>query len=342
MSRRVFPAVCCLFWFFLSAPGARPEAEPMPPAKPLVGAYYFIWYDTTSGFHIKNPDGSDALMDHPPTLKDFSYTSVAWHETQLRDMQAAKLDFLLPVYWGAPDGSNAWSDIGVKTLVRAWKKLVAAGEKPPKIGMFYDTTTLQFNQSHRHIDLSIEAGKLWFYDTIRRFYLMVPSQARFTVDGRPVIWLYSAGFAARPDPAIFAYVREKFSEDFGVLPFIVKEISWPGPADLDYQWGGALTLRLNGAAALGPGYDDRAVPGRNHIIVARKAGDRYRQAWEKLLALDVAQRPKIAVVETWNEFHEGTDIADSKEYGRQYIDLTARYAKRFKRGDQLKPGKDQK
>jgi hypothetical protein len=29
-------------------------------------------------------------------------------------------------------------------------------------------------------------------------------------------------------------------------------------------------------------------------------------------------------VETWNEFHEATDVAASKEYDRQYIDLTAK------------------
>jgi hypothetical protein len=337
MSRRYFPAIYCLFFFFLSSLGARVEANTTSPPQPLVGAYYFIWYDIKSGFHLKNPDGSDALVDHPPTLKDFSYTSVAWHKIQLRGMEAAKLDFLLPVYWGAPDGSNAWSDIGVKTLVRAWKKLAAAGDKPPKIGMFYDTTTLQFNRSQQHIDLSTEAGKYWFYDTIRQFYLLVPPQGRFTIDGRPVIWLYSAGFAAKQDLTLFDFVRQKFAADFGCPPFIVNEISWPGKADMDYQWGGALFPHFNGVAALGPGFDNRAVPDRNHIVAPRKNGDRYRQAWEKLLSLEPSQRPKIAVIETWNEFHEGTDIAESKEYGRQYINLTTQYVERFKRGEWFKP-----
>jgi hypothetical protein len=34
-------------------------------------------------------------------------------------------------------------------------------------------------------------------------------------------------------------------------------------------------------------------------------------------------------LETWNEYFEGTDIADSKEYGRQYIELTRFYADQF-------------
>jgi hypothetical protein len=38
------------------------------------------------------------------------------------------------------------------------------------------------------------------------------------------------------------------------------------------------------------------------------------------------------MIETWNEFHEGTDIAESKEYGRQYIELTRKYSDLFKQG----------
>jgi len=340
MSRQFFPAMCFLFIVGLGAFGAGIKADQNPPMQPLVGTYYFIWYDAPSGFHLKNPDGSDALVDHPPTMEDFSYRSVTWHEEQLQDMLAAKLDFVLPVYWGAPDGSHNWSDIGVKTLVQAWEKLSAGGVAPPKIGMFYDTSTLQYNRSKMTIYLSTENGKLWFYNTIKQFYLLIPPQARFTLEGRPVIWLYVSSFCGKAEPEIFDFVREKFIADFGVAPYIIKEISWPGEADLDYKWGGAIYLRLNGVAALGPGYDDRAVPGRNHTVVSRKDGDRYRQAWEKLLSLELAQRPKIAVIETWNEFHEGTDIAESREYGRQYIDLTAKYAERFKKQELPKPAEN--
>ncbi len=38
----------------------------------------------------------------------------------------------------------------------------------------------------------------------------------------------------------------------------------------------------------------------------------------------------MVLIETWNELHEGTDICDSKEFGRQYIELTEKYAKLFR------------
>ena len=36
------------------------------------------------------------------------------------------------------------------------------------------------------------------------------------------------------------------------------------------------------------------------------------------------------MIETWNEFHEGTDIAHSREYGRHYLELNRQYADLFK------------
>ena len=39
---------------------------------------------------------------------------------------------------------------------------------------------------------------------------------------------------------------------------------------------------------------------------------------------------RILAIETWNELDEGTGIFDSREFGRQYIELTRRYADIFK------------
>jgi hypothetical protein len=66
---------------------------------PLLVTSYFYWYDDETRGHLVNHDGSDALTDHPPTLKGFSYKSVDWHARQLADMIAAGIDVLLPVYW---------------------------------------------------------------------------------------------------------------------------------------------------------------------------------------------------------------------------------------------------
>src|SRR5262249_37377839 len=43
---------------------------------------------------------------------------------------------------------------------------------------------------------------------------------------------------------------------------------------------------------------------------------------------------RLVHIETWNEYHEGTDIAASREYGRQYIELNRKFVDMFKTGIQ--------
>jgi hypothetical protein len=109
---------------------------PFRAGQPLIATSYFYWYDIETGAHILNADGSDALTDHPPTLKGFSYKSVDWHARQLEDMIAAGIDVVLPVYWGTPLDDHGFSDAGLPKLVEARQRLLAAGKRPPAIGMF--------------------------------------------------------------------------------------------------------------------------------------------------------------------------------------------------------------
>jgi hypothetical protein len=146
----------------------------------IVGTYYFYWYCTDTKEHIVNPeDGSDGLTDHPPTLKGFSYKSVNWHKKQLRHMSDAGIDVLLATFWGAPSERNEraslyWSYAGLGPLVQAREELLREGARPPRIGLFYDTSTLQFNEWGLHIDLTTDYGKRWFYATVRDFYSAIP------------------------------------------------------------------------------------------------------------------------------------------------------------------------
>jgi hypothetical protein len=131
------------------------------------------------------------------------------------------------------------------------------------------------------------------------------------------------------------YVRREFQRDFGVEPFIVKEVSWQGRADAAFAWGAAVRPNVHDVAGVGPGYDHSAVPGREPLVRDREGGAFYRQSWERLLSHNPTTRPSIAIVETWNEWHEGTDIAPSKQYGRQYVELTRQYADWWRAGKRV-------
>jgi len=312
----------------------------------FVATYYFYWYDDASGAHFIDGDRSDALTDHPANPKGYSYKRAAWHKKELQDIAAAGIDVALPVFWGSPacgsppSRGDTWSYEGLVPLVEAAESLIAEGAKPPRIGMFYDTSTLQYNAAGRRVDLSTPDGKAWFYVTIRDFFSLIPPRLWATIDGRPIVFLYAAAFAAggTDDPKLLEYLAAHFAKDFGgARPYVVAEQSWRLPADSTYAWGAAFGLRSLGVASLGPGYDDSAVPGRTTPKADREGGAFYRRNWELLLAMNPARRPNIVAVETWNELHEGTDIAESREYGRQYIDLTRRYAEAWKAGKRVQP-----
>ena len=83
-------------------------------------------------------------------------------------------------------------------------------------------------------------------------------------------------------------------------------------------------------AEVGPGFTSFDEQGPDAVDTPRRAGAYY----EENLRLAVASGRKIMAIETWNELDEGTGILETREFGRQYIELTRRYADLFKRGDQ--------
>jgi len=316
------------------APSAFAESVSFASTQRLVGTYYFYWYNSETKEHIIDGDGSDALTTHPATLEDFSYKSVRWHKQQLNDMIAAGIDVVLPVFWGAPSEQSTrahlhWSYAGLPPLVQAREELVREGKTPPRIGLFYDTSTLRYNAWGEHVDLTTDYGRQWFYATVRDFFSMIPPKHWAMIDGRAIVLLYSASFAKKHDQSVVDHTRAQFAKEFGGRGlYFVAQDSWRVKADDVCAWGGALGLKNPGVAALGPGYDHSAVPGRTPLIVNRAGGKFYEDQWLKFLR----RRTNFVMVETWNEFHEGTDIAESKEYGRQYIELTRKYSDLFKQG----------
>ena len=315
--------------FFPLQVGDHESADSFKLGQPIVGTTYFYWYDIDTKSHIVNPDGTDALTTHPADMNDISYKRVSWHKRQLQDMIAAGVDFVIPVFWGVPGKYEGWSFAGLGPLVEAHSALEEEGLCPPAIGLFYDTSILRWNGfnedgTNYHVDLTTDFGKDWFYTAIRDFFSLIPPSKWARVDGKPIVFLYAAAFAKKQEPKQFEYVRRRFKKDFSLEPFIVKSPQWEGQADAMYSWGAAVNgpLIYRQVVSLGPGYDHSAVPGRTPLVVDRRDGQTYIERWTKVLQMNPENRPWMVHVETWNEWHEGTDVAESREYGRSYIVLT--------------------
>jgi hypothetical protein len=187
---------------------------------------------------------------------------------------------------------------------------------------------------------------------IRGFYNEVPARVRAKVDGRPVVWLWAAYFDIRFDRSLFDYITSQFEADYGVRPYLVGDEIWryahPSSGGVDYDqvmplddfyiWGAALNgfvQPTGGIAEVGPGYDERTLPGPDRIgrYQDREGGRFYEDNLQRAIN---AGAPVLAI-ETWNEFHEASDVADSAEYGRRYIELTRQYVDRFKSLDLALP-----
>jgi len=310
----------------------------------LVSTYYFYWHDLTDPARRARYDSGD--FKRPPDLDHYSFALPGTHLREFADMIEAGIDFVLPVYWGEPGHpgrTNAetcpryWSTDGIPPMVDALDVLAAQGSVL-KVGMFYDTTILA------NADLTTPSGKEYFYVNIRDFFSRIPPRHWAAIGGKPVVWLYDAWWTTGFDQSTFDHVAQRFGQDFGGLrPFIVLEQQWArsrvdGPSELIqadgmYAWGAAVfgfnpDPRLT-IAEVGPGFSNMAIcrSGAGCFDIDRETGGFYERALEQALVSD----RQILALETWNEFSEGTQIAETVQDGRLYIDLSRRYADRFKR-----------
>lgn len=303
----------------------------------LVGASYFYWYRWPDrGFFNDAAMTDDALTHHFVDPESVSMLSKDWHKKEASDAIDAGLDMLWPVYWGYPAVFETSTYVaGLYPLQDALDELETEGRTPPKLGMFYDTTTLR--NKTRWVepldglaDLTAFEGKDLFYRTIRSFFCAVHPRHWACIDGRPVVVLYKSGFVSDYDQTTIDYLNASFASDFGGLtPYVIRDASWDFATDSEYLWGATVNgPTLYDTAGVGPGYDDTAVPDRCTPIRLREDGNYYRWGWHQVLQAGV----DLVHVETWNEMFEGTEICESLEFGRQYINLTAFYISHFKAG----------
>ena len=304
-----------------------------------MATHYFYWYRwPNEHFKIPNDPASEGHYHHFVTPEKVSYLSEDWHAGELWMMKAAGIDVALPVYWGAPGaytkGDIGFSVTGLGPMVKAAQRL---GDRSPKLGLFYDTSTLLNDvrgmpPAGGRADLTTPAGKDLFAQTIVEYFERVPRRLWATMDGRALVVLYTSAFAAKWDEGLADYTRKAFAKRFpGESVFLVADVTWGKMGqDRTTEWGSTITgaKLFPGVAQIGPGYNDSPVPGRTTPFREREYGNYYRRSWQKA----IEHNPELVLLETWNEMHEGTEICQTEELGLKYVELSAEWIGRLRQG----------
>lgn len=222
-------------------------------------------------------------------------------------------------------------------MVEALDRLAAADAAAPKLGLFYDTSTLANDVCGREprggkADLTTAAGRALFCTTVTDYFAAIPERHWALHRGGALVVLYVSAFASRWDDGLGPALRTAFAERFpGRGVCLVADQSWGAIGqDLTTSWGAALwgPKTFAGVAQIGAGYDDRAVPGRRSPVREREDGAFYDFSWQQA----IASRPELVLLETWNEMHEGTELCPTREAGRQYLDRTRAWVDRLRTG----------
>jgi hypothetical protein len=74
-----------------------------------------------------------------------------------------------------------------------------------------------------------------------------------------------------------------------------------------------------------PGYNDTRLNRLKTFDSGRFDGELYAALWRAA----IRAAPDWILITSWNEWHEGTEIEPSLEYGDRYLQLTSRYSREF-------------
>ncbi len=283
-----------------TTPGGRPAV----PA--LVLSFYYPWWGRADGpsgkWYHWNPTTARHDVTDTPVLGLYDSNDSAVVRQHIRWAKEAGIDAFVSSWWGP----TSFEDHSLQVL------LAVAQQEHFKVSIILENP---FTPAELYDD----------FHTLLATRATSPAWLR--VNGRPVVFVY-ARIMNRFTPDDFrwafagtgAFTIADAQDSVQAAPF--DGVFSYGPVqDLDGYLGQEATQiaahhaagRIYVAAAV-PGYDDRVIrqPGR---YLARDSGAMFRRMWASAAGAD------WVTITSWNEWHEGTEIEPSLEYGRSYLDL---------------------
>ncbi len=326
MNRRfLLAALIILPLLLLSSPPASGR-QPMAPsaysvADPLVLAFYYPWFDESAWTY-------DRLSDLP--AEPYVSSDRVVMGRQIDQAKAAGIDAFV-VAWYGPGGGN-------QTETNLTALLEEAAARDFRIAVLFETTSPFF------AGLGDVASAMQHLSSV---HMNQPAYLR--VDGRPVVFFWRPTLYAIDswrsirDQVDAGYNQVWISEgvDTSYLQLFdghhLYSNTWNPPADLNAVNAKYSQLVRDGSSSYGspklwvatvmPGYNDTRIRGGG-FAQDRGGGAYFDQSWQAA----INSQPQWILINSFNEWPEGSYIEPSAAYGDLYIRKSAEWSAAFKGG----------
>lgn len=311
-------AVLCMTIMFGCNSGAvevddsEDDSTPPPNVQALVLAHYYPWYGT--------PDGPSGRWNHwdpvTPHHGSADTPSLGFYDSRDPEVLRQHID------WARDAGIDAFvvSWWGPRSFEEGSLNILLELLEEEQVEDFAITVMIEQASSGSNLR-----------DQIR--YVLErngASPAWLRADGRPVLFLFgrvasefsrSTLEAALGGRSVFAVADGvTFSDAAAAFDGILFYNPLPDLAGYESVFPDVVNEhnasgRIVVAAAL-PGYDDTNTVRPARFRISRTDGAMYRRMWR------TADLGDWVAITSWNEWHEGTEIEPSEEYGNLYLRLT--------------------
>jgi glycoprotein endo-alpha-1,2-mannosidase len=309
-----------------------PRIIPAPSAQSIGGqkvlAFYYPWYGTPDGPSKRwvawNPNLPNHGSTHAPVAGYYDSLDPETARRHIREAKAAGIDGFIASWWGL----STFEDRALSAL------LDVAEEEDFLVTVYYE-------------DAQVYSQIIADVSTIVSRYGSSP--AFLTVEGRPVVFFYvrvTAKFTLAEWEIVFTTLDGRGKSVFALADSLEPEfltvfqgLHTYNPVAIPIEEMGeqyrsvSLAARIQGAlfaATVLPGYQE-AVPRFDSPTADRADGETYRAYW----AVARASKAHWILITSFNEWHEGSEIEPSVEFGRLYLELTAEEAAVWRAGGDL-------
>ena len=327
------------------SPGKAMTEKTVEDLQGKVYAFYYPWYGNNKGpsgepFHwdFYTNERIQTSTDYPLLGPYDSYDSRVIH-AHIALAQQAGIDGFIASWWGP----HSFEDKALTTI------LDVAEEMDFEVSAYYESVrTMTQQQVTSELEYLIDN-----YGDHPAF---------LHESGEPVVFVYVPSYNNR-DAEFWLQVRETVENqhgpitliadhgDFDLFPAFEAFHTYIYTGDQSYQVFSEaqkrMSIRFTGSAeekitslkngenlllyekpffvTVNPGFWFYE-KGPGDLLAERNNGDKYADNWDTALELDA----HTVLIATWNEWHEGTEIEPSREYGFEYIGYTRDYVEQYK------------